>query len=40
MMYRWIKEFYEIGLYDDATIDLFIRVGDITAEQGQEIKGK
>lgn len=39
-MYRWIKEFYDKGLYDDVTIDLFVRVGDITAEQGEEIKGK
>ncbi|WP_294405596.1 XkdX family protein [uncultured Clostridium sp.] len=36
-MYKWIKKFYLMGLYTDEQLDIFIRSGDITEEQKQEI---
>ena len=36
-MYKWIKKFYLIGLYTDENLDVFVRSGDITEEQKQEI---
>lgn len=39
MMYRLVKKYYDMGLYDDATVDLFVKTGDITQEQADTIKG-
>ena len=36
-MYKWIKKFYLMGLYTDENLDVFVRSGDITEEQKQEI---
>lgn len=36
-MYKWIKKFYVMGLYTDTQLDVFVRSGDITEEQKQEI---
>ena len=36
-MYKWIKKFYLMGLYTDNQLDVFIRSGDITEDQKQEI---
>ena len=36
-MYKWIKKFYLMGLYTDANLDVFVRSGDITEGQKQEI---
>lgn len=36
-MYKWVKKFYLLGLYTDEQLDVFIRSGDITEEQKQEI---
>ena len=36
-MYKWIKKFYLIRLYTDENLDVFVRSGDITEEQKQEI---
>ena len=36
-MYKWIKKFYLMGLYTDKNLDVFVRSGDITEEQKQEI---
>lgn len=36
-MYKWIKKFYLMGLYTDSNLDVFVRSGDITEEEKQEI---
>ena len=36
-MYKWIKKFHLMGLYTDTQLDVFVRSGDITEEQKQEI---
>ena len=36
-MYKWVKKFYLLGLYTDENLDVFVRSGDITEEQKQEI---
>ena len=36
-MYKWVKKFYLMGLYTDVNLDVFVRSGDITEEQKQEI---
>ena len=37
MMYKWVKKFYLLGLYTESNLDVFVRSGDITEEQKQEI---
>lgn len=39
MMVRWIKEYYDKGLYSDAQLDLFVNAHMITQEEADEIKG-
>ena len=36
-MYKWIKKFYLLGLYTESNLDVFVRSGDITEEEKQEI---
>ena len=36
-MYKWVKKFYLLGLYTDENLDVFVRSGDITEKQKQEI---
>ena len=36
-MYKWVKKFYLLGLYTEENLDVFVRSGDITEEQKQEI---
>ena len=36
-MYKWVKKFYLMGLYTESNLDVFVRSGDITEEQKQEI---
>ena len=38
MMYRWIKEYYDAGIYKDSDLEIFIAVGMITKKQAEEIK--
>lgn len=37
-MYRWIKEYYDAGLYKDSDLEIFVNGGMITQEQANEIK--
>ncbi len=36
-MYKYIKEYYLLGLYTDSNLDIFVNVKWITEEQKQEI---
>lgn len=36
-MYKWIKKFYVIELYTYENLDVFVRSGDITEAQKEEI---
>lgn len=36
-MYKWIKEYYLLGLYTDEQLDIFVNAKWITEEQKQEI---
>ena len=37
MFFNTIKEYYQLGLYDEANLDLFVSVSWITAKQKEEI---
>lgn len=37
-MYELIKKYYELGIYNDSDIDMFVLAENITKEQGDEIK--
>ena len=39
-MYAKIKKFYDLGLYDDEKVAVFVAKGIITPEQYTEITGK
>ncbi len=39
-MFDKIKKFYDLGLYTDAQVAVFVRKGIITPEQYEEITGK
>ena len=38
MMYRWIKEYYDAGIYKDSDLEIFVAGGMITKKQAEEIK--
>ena len=38
MMYRWIKEYYDAGIYKDSDLEIFIAGGMISKKQADEIK--
>ncbi len=40
MMYHWIKEYYDAGIYKDNDLKIFVAGGMITQEQADEIKEK
>lgn len=37
MFYDTIKKYYQLGLYNDANLDLFVSIKWITSEQKEEI---
>lgn len=37
-MFQAIKEYYELGLYTEQDLNLFVEVGWITAKQKEEIE--
>ena len=39
-MYDKIKKFYDLGLYDDAKVAIFVEKGIITPEQYEQITGR
>ena len=39
-MFDKIKRFYDLGLYNDTQVAVFVRKGIITPEQYEEITGK
>ena len=39
-MFEKIKRFYDLGLYDNAKVKVFVAKGVITAEQYKEITGE
>lgn len=39
-MFEKIKKFYDLGLYSDAQVAMFVKKGIITEEQYTEITGK
>lgn len=38
MMYRWIKEYYDAGIYKYSDLEIFVASGMITKKQAEEIK--
>lgn len=36
-MYKWVKMYYEMGLYTDNNLDVFVSAKYITAEQKEEL---
>ena len=36
-MYKWIKMYYEMGLYTDTQLDIFVNAKYITEEQKTEL---
>lgn len=36
-MYKWVKMYYEMGLYTDDNLDVFIGAKYITVEQKEEL---
>lgn len=36
-MYKWIKEYYDLGLYTDSNLDVFVNAKWITKEEKAEI---
>ena len=39
-LYKTIKKYYHMGLYDDAKVAAFVAKGQLTPEEYEEITGK
>lgn len=39
-MKEFIKEYYQMGLFSDVDLELFVKSGDITEDEKQEIINK